>query len=263
MPVTIPRRNPWVTQFLVIGALIQRDVQTRFGKYQLGFFWFFIEPLISVLVIGLLLGSLIGRTAPAMPYPFFLLNGYMLLKLFTGPMNAGVGGMKSGVGLLVFPNVRPIDTYIAKFLFELVTTMVVYTTFCCVAMWIGIELSLDRLDIVLASFFLTWLSGCGMGLILGIAAARFNELEKVLPVIQRPLIFISCVLHPAYTLPHSAKDYLMWNPLVHGIELCRNALFPLYHIEGIRLGYLCTFAIVSMGIGIVLFRSHSHLVTKR
>ena len=88
MPVDIPRRSPWTNQKLVLIALLHREAITRFGKYKLGVLWMVVEPLISVIVLGLLLGPIVGRTAPDMPYAFFLLNGFMLLDAFSGPMSA-------------------------------------------------------------------------------------------------------------------------------------------------------------------------------
>ena len=62
--IRIPKRSPWVNQFLVIGALLQREVASRFGKYRLGFFWMLFEPVMSVIFIGLILGSIVGAHRP-------------------------------------------------------------------------------------------------------------------------------------------------------------------------------------------------------
>jgi capsular polysaccharide transport system permease protein len=263
MPVRIPRSNPLTTQFLVIGALIQREIQTKFGAYQLGFIWFFIQPLLGVLVMGFLLGPFIGRTAPAMPYPFFLLNGFMMLSLLTSPMMAGMRALSSNQGLLVFPGVRPLDPFIARFLLELITTVFVFGIFCAIAMWMGVWMSLDQLDILLFCFLLTWMIGCGFGLIFAVTASYLKEFEQIVPVINRPLMFISCVIHPAYTLSPTAKNILLKNPLVHTIELSRHALFPLYHLEGVNLLYPTVFAVTVLAAGLILFRGHSQYMLQR
>src|SRR6478672_9017278 len=122
-PIPIPRHSPWTSQVLVIRALFQREVTTRFGEYQLGFIWMLLEPLLSVIVIGLLLGSLAGRAVPEIPYPFFVLNGKLLLNLFTGPLNSSINATKANKGLLIYPNVRALDPFIARFVYELLTTL--------------------------------------------------------------------------------------------------------------------------------------------
>jgi capsular polysaccharide transport system permease protein len=263
MPVQIPRRSPWTNQRLVIGALLHREAVTRFGHYKMGILWMLLEPLISVIVMGLLLGPLVGRTAPDMPYAFFLLNGFVLLQTFTGPLTSGIGAISSNMGLLVFPKVQPLDLLIARFLFELCSSITAFVFFSLVGMWFGIHLSLGFLHILFASFLITWLAGCGLGLIMSVGAAHFQSVDKIVGFLKRPLLFLSCVLYPLYNLPEAARKFLLYNPLVHTIELSRKALFPFYHVGTVNLTYPAAFAIVLFAIGICLFHNKRHFLTQR
>jgi len=262
-PIPIPKHSPWVTQVLVLNALLRREVSTRFGEYKLGFFWMLFEPLLGVVVIGILIGSLAGRTVPEIPYPFFLLNGMLLIKLFTGPMNMGMNAIGSNTGLLVYPSVRPLDTFLARFLFELLTTFFSFSLFCVVSMWYGIGMSLGQLDVVFACYMLVWCFGCGLGLIFGVASAHYAEVDKIVLVLQRPLLFVSAVLFPVSALPASAQKMLMWNPLVHCIELSRNALFPHYNSGLANLAYPTVVAIVTLSLGLTFFHGNRHFLSQR
>jgi capsular polysaccharide transport system permease protein len=262
-PITIPKRSPWISQILVIRALFSREVTTRFGQYKLGFLWMLLEPLMSVLVIGLIIGTLAERTVPEIPYPFFLLNGFLMLNLFTGPISSGLTALGSNQGLLVYPNVKLLDPFIARFTFELITTMFSFVLFCVVGMLLGIRISLDQLHIIAASYIIIWLSGCGFGLIGAVAAAYYKELEKIVPVIMRPLLFLSAVLFPISTLSTTIQSYLLLNPLVHTIELCRHAMFPFYRVDGPNLLYPAEFALVVLAIGLTLFHNHRKFLSQR
>ncbi len=262
-PIPIPKRSPWVTQVLVIDALLKREIVTRFGEYRLGFFWMLFEPLLGVIVIGLIIGTLAERTVPEIPYPFFLLNGYLLMQLFVGPMMSGINSIGANQGLLVYPTVRPLDTFIARFLYELLTTLFSFTLFCSVAMWLGVNISLASLHILGLCYLITWMMGSGLGLIFGVASAHFNEVEKVVMVLKRPLLFISAVLFPLSAMPSTAQDLLLYNPLVHTIELSRNALFPHYHVDGPTLFYPFSFAIVVLAVGLTLFHGNRNFLSQR
>ena len=255
-PIAIPKRPPWVTQFLVIRALFKREVTTRFGKYRLGFFWMLFEPLLSVLVIGLIIGAIAERTVPEIPYAFFLLNGFLLLKLFTNPMTTGVTAIRSNKGLLIYPSVKPLDTLLTRFLFDILTTGFSFCVFCICAIWMGVRPSLGSLHIIFTAYLVTWLCGCGLGLMFGVASAYYNELEKVVPVIQRPLLFVSAVLFPLSVMPGYVREILLYNPLVHTIELSRNSMFPLYKVEGVTLVYPACCAIVVLAVGLSLFHNN-------
>ena len=148
-------------------------------------------------------------------------------------------------------------------LLDLLTTIFSFTVFCIVAAWLGLDFSLSYLDDLATSYLLTWFIGCGLGFIFGIIVFHYNEFEKVVPVLQRPLLFVSAVMFPMYTLPEQTKGILLWNPLVHTIELSRHALFPFYHAEGADLMYPTCFATVVMSIGLTLFRQNRHLLSQR
>lgn len=261
-PIPIPKHSPWISQGLVIGALLRREIATRFGEYRLGFFWMLFEPLLSVVVIGLIIGPFAGRAVPEIPYAFFLLNGFLLLKLFTGPMSIGINAIGANQGLLVYPTVRPLDTFIARFLYELITTVFSFLLFCIIALWIGIKLSFGSLEVLLACYVLTWAMGCGFGLIFGVAAAHFKEVEKLVMVIQRPLLFVSAILFPLSPLPTNIQEFLLMNPLVHTIELSRNALFPFYQVDGADLIFPAAVAIIVLSIGLTLFHGNRNFLSK-
>lgn len=193
---------------------------------------------------------------------FFLLNGFLLLQLFTGAMNSGVNAISANQGLLVYPSVKPMDPLLARFLYGLIMTMFSFSVFCVISMWMGIKLSLDSLHVVFAAYLITWACGCGFGLIFGVASAHFKELEKIIQVVQRPLLFVSAVLFPTNVLPTPTREMLMYNPLVHTIELSRHALFPYYRVLDANLIYPGAFAIVMLSIGITYFYNNRNLLSQ-
>ncbi len=263
MPVQIPINSAWTNQRLVLVALLHREAVTRFGKYKLGVLWLLVEPLTSVIVVGVVLGPVIGRTAPDMPYAFFLLNGMILLELLTGPMTAAMGAIKANQGLLVFPKVQPLDLLLARFVFEFGSAVFSFVVFCLIGMWVGVSLSLGSLHVLLACFVITWLMGCGLGLILAVTSTYYESVEKAYAFIRRPLIFVSCVLYPLYGLPESLQRILLYNPLAHTVEMSRKTLFPLYHVGDINLTYPAICAIVLLAIGMPLFHHHRHNLSHR
>jgi len=263
IPLPLPKHSPLVSKVLVIRALMLREMATRFGKYKFGFVWLILEPLLGVLVIGLIIGTIAERSVPEIPYPFFLLNGMLILKLFTSPMNASLRALDANQGLLVYPNVKPLDPFLARFGFELLTTAFAFLVFCVVAMWLGVRLSFDNLGVLLLCYLSTWATGCGLGLIFGVTSAYYKEIDKVIPVLQRPLLFISAVLFPLSTMPTSAQSLLLYNPLVHTIELARNALFPFYKVDGPNLAYPGLIAVTVLALGLTLFHNHRNFLASR
>lgn len=262
-PVSIPKNPPWLTQILVLRALLGRQIKSRFGEYQLGLIWMILEPLTGVLVIGFVIGTLAQRTVPEIPYVFFLLNGFMLMQLLTGCMNSGMTAINSSKGLLVYPAVKLIDPLIARFLFQLVITLFAYVVFCIAALWLGVDFSLANLGVVFSCYLITWAIGSGLGLILGVAVAHYPEIEMVMNFVQRPLLFISAVLFPSAALATEPRAWLMWNPLVHTIEQARHALFPFYNPAETNLLYPSIFALVTLAMGFTMFQNNQQFLSNR
>jgi capsular polysaccharide transport system permease protein len=262
-PVRLPNHPPWVIRSVVLGALLRQQMNLRFGEYRIGFFWMLVEPLLGVIIIGLLIGPYIkGRYVPEIPLAYFLLNGMLIFKLFTGPMASGIKSIDSFKTFLVYRSVKPLDTLLASFLYDLCTQFFSFTLFCVVASSLGYGVSLARLDVVLACFLLTWLMGCGIGLIFGVITAHFIEFGKIIRVITRPLVFVSGVLHPLAKLPNEIQYYLMFNPLVHTIEMSRHAFFPHYAIDGPNFFYPSVFAIIVLSLGLTLFHGNRSFLSQ-
>ena len=263
MAIRIREQSPWRSQVLVTKALLQREFITRFGKYKLGVIWVFVDPLLSVLVIGVLLGPLIGRSTGEIPYAFFLLCGFMLLNLCTGSINASLGAINANQGLLVFKKVQPLDPFIARFIFQLLTVGSALVIFCLTAAWFGTFLSTDRLPEAAACIIITWLIGSGIGLCSGIAVIKFKELEKIISYAMRPMIFVSAVLFPIDSIPPEIAKYLLYNPLVHTIEYLRMTLFPIYKANNVNLYYPAAWALCSCVCGLMSYRNNRHFLTQR
>ena len=220
--------------------------------------------MLGTLVLGVLVGGFTQRAAPEIPYPFFLLHGLLLLSTFSSPMSAGMNALSSNTGLLVYPAVKPIDPFIARLLLALVMTLVSMTLFSVIGMWMGVDLYLGKLDVLLACYLLAWLCGSGLGLIFGVAAAHFKEVEKIVPVIKRPLLFVSAVLYPLSIIPESGRKYLLFNPLIHMIETGRQALFPNYPlVPEVNLYYPTCFTLVVLSFGLGLFYNNRNFLLTR
>lgn len=263
MAIRIQKHSALKTQGFVLKALFKRELVTRFGKYKMGAIWMLVDPLVSVIILGLILGPFLGRSSGDIPYPFFLLCGFMMLGLLMGPINSSGTAMSANQGLLVFRQVQPFDAFVSRFLFELFTTSIAFFVFCLIGWWLGVQVSPHKIFTLLACVLITWLIGCGLGLVLGITSFKITELEKVIKYIQRPLIFISAVLYPISAIPSEYRGYLLLNPLVHTVECARTCLFSNYEANDVNLTYPAIFALVSLSLGMMVYRNNRHFLTQR
>jgi capsular polysaccharide transport system permease protein len=79
-----------------------------------------------------------------------------------------------------------------------------------------------------------------------------------------PLFFISGVIYPISSIPYPYQEWLMWNPIVHGVEGVRLGFGPYYRFPvELDVPYLFKVALVLMLLGLMLHaRFNSKLIRK-
>ena len=68
---------------------------------------------------------------------------------------------------------------------------------------------------------------------------------------------------PVSYIPVPYRDWLLWNPLVHGLELVRLGFFSNYHTLDVSFSYLYSWVLLSIALGLTLYRAlETRLVTQ-
>ena len=248
-------RSGFEVQQAAVKALFLREIRTRFGKFRLGYFWAILEPSAHLLVLLGIFGFIMHRTMPDISFPVFLLNGIIPYFIFSNITNRSVGAIEANQGLFNYRPVKPIDTIIARALLETVIYAAVYILLMVVVWMAGEYFKITNLLQLVATWGLLILFSCGIGLIFMVVGRTFAETQKFLPILLKPLYFISCIMFPLHSIPTDYWPYLLWNPLVHAVELSREAVMPGYVSEGVSLSYLAICTLVTVFAGLALYRN--------
>jgi len=256
-----PHRQRTSLQVLkdVIFALFIREIKTRFGAYRLGLAWAFLEPVAFILVLSAIRsfrssGGLFGGESYSIPFPVFFMLGYVPFQFFSKLLTQGAASVNANRGLFNYRQVRPIDAILARTLLEMLIFSSVMLIFLMVFWWFGFNATIADP----AQFFMVYavlgIFGCGIGMILCVGQMRFPELGKVIPLFTRPLFFISGVFFSLNDIPSQYHQYLLWNPVLHAIELIRYACYPSYNVDAVSFGYLAMSALFAVFFGLALYR---------
>lgn len=217
-------------QARVVGALMLREIKTRYGRQRLGYVWAIAEPIMFVVILAVLF-SVRGRgQAWGMPVVSFLATGILPYVLFRDLMGVGLQAVRSNKALLTFPQVKIFDLLLARALLEMATHFFVFVLLVIVIINLIDPLRIEEPLLVLAWLILVALFGFGLGLGLGTLAALFPVIEQLAPtLISRPMFFISGVFFTVELMPDNVRDIALLNPLLHMIELLRSAFFVEYN----------------------------------
>ncbi|ELY2795611.1 ABC transporter permease [Cronobacter dublinensis] len=248
------KRHGLAVQRATVLALFLREIKTRFGKFRLGYGWALLEPLLHLAILLFVLDFVMERTLPDISFPVFLLSGIIPYFIFSHITGRSVNAIEANQGLFNYRPVKPVDTIIARTLLEAGIYIAVYLLLLAMLAMMGEIFTCSHL----LTLFCVW--GClvifsfGTGLIFMVISSAFPEAEKFLPLLTRPLYFISCVMYSLNTIPQEYQHWVAWNPLVHVVELTRETLATSYESDGASLTYLAISTLVVLFTGLALYR---------
>ncbi|NNH76596.1 ABC transporter permease [Acinetobacter sp. ANC 5380] len=248
-----------------IRALLLRELQTRFGQYRLGYLWVFLEPLLTIGIMVVLFGTVMQRTLPGMDYPVFLINGIIPFFMFRTGVTLAISATESNRGLFSYRPVKPIDALLARNVLEFLLKFTAYIAFTAAFVWFGYSISFEQIPQLLGYWSLLFIFMLACSLIFIVIGDFSKELNKFLSVFFLILYFLSGILYSIHIIPVEYREYLLYNPLIHIFELMRHAVAPSYSlVPGISLSYFIIWMIVSLFIGLLLYkRFERHMVKSK
>lgn len=251
----IKTRSPLAITLAVWRAIFLREALSRLFDMRFAWFWLFMEPVCHIAFIAYVWRALRMHSVGGMDVIIWVLVGMLAFFLFRRTAVQTTYACDSNRPLFTYRQVKPFDTAIVRaglegFLMGLISIMV---------LMIGASLGHEILPIdpLMVSYIVLgiWLFGFGYGLVGSVLMALIPEMEHILKLIMFPIYLISGVIWPLSSVPQPYLDWLMYNPLAHGIELIRIAYFPYYHaVPGVSAAYLYAWAGGSVVLGLLLYR---------
>lgn len=252
----IKRRNGFQVMLAALHALIMREMQTRFGGYRLGYFWAPLEVMLQVVVFLVIFGTVMQRALPGMDYSLFLIAGIVPFFMFQRNATRALGAVSANQGLLMYRSIRHIDIIIARCLLELIIYFFSFWLLLGV-MWafFGLTFSVSSLHLILVGFGGLFLLSFGVALIMMIVGHYGGEIGKVIHIFFTILYLASGVIYSIHIVPEPYLGYLLYNPIIHSIELMRHALSPTYPIHHIDMSYFLKWVMAVNFVGLLLYKA--------
>ena len=252
--MSIAKRTPWQVQKAVWAALCRRELKTRFGVYKLGYVWAIFEPVSHILILTFIFSFIAREGYQGVPFAAFFASGIIPFFIFQKIINAATNAINPNKGLFIYRQVKPVDTVLVRSFIEFITN----TAALIFLIWLGVWFfNYDvipgrplELCLLLILFFL---GSTGLGLVCAVIGARWEESAKLIPQILRPMYFISGIFIPVQSLPEGLHAYLLWNPILHGVEQVRASIFYGYDPGATSILYFLVWSLLSLLVGFWYF----------
>lgn len=225
MPKAGSFRKSWAIQRRVIGALLMREVLTRYGRHNIGFFWLFVEPMMFTLGVTALWTLARANHGSNLPIVAFALTGYSTVLLWRNMPSRCIGSIQPNLALMYHRNVKVIDVFAARLLLEMAGASISFAVLALFFMGIGwISPPEDIGKVLFAWFMLAWF-GSSLAVMLASLSEQSEFIEKLWHPASYLLFPLSGAAFMVDALPKAAQDFILLLPMVHGVELLREGYF--------------------------------------
>jgi len=238
----------------VIGALMLRDMRTRFGRTFMGYVIIVGWPLAHLLVLmAIFLAT--RRVAPVgTSVPVFLGTGVLPYILCLYPGRMIMLCLVQNQPLLLFPIVKTTDVILARGLLEILTACWVTVIFALLLYICGVDIAPihyhEAIQAILATMYLAFA--------IGFIGAVLYKLVRAWLGVQIGFLILLYITAGVFFIPTNVPEdlqfYLWFNPLLHCVEWLRSAYYDGYGYGMLSQGYLISFSTLLLAIGLVIER---------
>ncbi len=248
-------RSAWEIQRAVIFSLLMRELKTRFGGRWLGFIWVLSEPVLHVAFLMIAFAYVRERVLPGVDYVIFLITGLVPFMQFKAILMRMMDALDVNRGLLSYRQVKPIDAMLSRVTLEIAIYATVYLLGLGLLAWMGYDALPVRPLELMATTLALLMSAFGVGLCLAILTDDSSRSRKLIRLLFFPLYMISCVVIPVHALPEAVLPWLLWNPLLHALEISRGMFMKGYQVIPQASGlYVAVFGVASLAFGMSCYR---------
>ena len=270
----MPSLSPSVRKSItLIYHFAERESKSRYKRSVLGWFWSFLNPLVTVGVYWFVFGAIYGAEAPetnnhnAESFGLYLFTGLIIWTLFTGLVDGSMEWLSSVSDLrkkIYFPTETALLGGAASNLVQTTLEVVVLLLIMAALSNIGWTLVFLPVAMALALGF-----GLGLGFIVSVLNARYRDIKYLVGILLNVAFFAVPIVYTPELLereelpvPEIARVFVEWNPVALFIEISRDAVYFLQVPLWNRFLAALVWSVVTFSIGWVYFRRQSMSISE-
>lgn len=243
--------NNFLKYKYLLMELIKKGVKLKYRRSYLGIIWTLLEPLLNMIVLAVVFGTLFGNDDKT--FPVYILTARLLYSFFAQATTGALKSIPSNASMIK-------KVYVPKYLYPLANVLFNYVIFglslvvlIAVSLILGVyptvyifQAIVPLINVLLLSF--------GVGMILSTIGVFFRDVEYLWSV-GLTLIMYTCAIfyYPDALLNSGFSWILKFNPLYCTIANFRSAIFG--EMMNLKMtAYSFGFSIMVIIIGLILFK---------
>ena len=245
-----PLLRSFQIQLRVVGALLMREILTRYGRHNIGFLWVFFEPMMFTLGVTALWTLSKATHGSSLPITAFAVTGYSSVLVWRNSASRCALAIEPNQSLLYHRNVRVIDLFLSRVILEIAGATISFLFLTTLFVTLGMmEPPADITQIIGGWIYLS-VFGIGLGFIVGALSERSEAAERIWHTVAYLLFPLSGALFMVDWMPRAVQKYILLLPMVHGVEMVRGGYFGALVEPHYDIGYMVVADLVMLLVGL-------------
>jgi capsular polysaccharide transport system permease protein len=248
-------------QCAVVGALILRELHTRYGRENIGYLWMIGEPMLLAVVIGImhLGGKHSVYLGDIQPVPFAVL-GYTTFMLFRGIVNRAAGSLEANAPLLYHRQVTVLDLIIARGFLEFASTFLTMSILMFLLVAADWAQPPIRPLVLFAAWGLIFWYALGHALLITALSYENRTFERLVHPYSYFMVGLSASFFQVGWMPPIVREILGWIPLTSLFELMRYGWFRGTNLDYFHGQYAIAVSAFMTWSGLIMLRRVQHKI---
>lgn len=238
-------------QLRVVGALLMREILTRYGRHNLGFLWLFLEPALFTLGIITLWSFMKAHSGGGISIVAFAITGYSYVLMWRNVSNRCAKAIEPNLSLMYHRYVKVLDLFLARIILEISGITISFITLMIIFYVLGIIDAPHDVFLMIMAWLLLTLFSTGLGLIVGVISETSEIFERVWHTFTYLFFPLSGAAYMVAFLPSNLQKLALYIPPLHGVEMLRHG----YYGDAIRTyedpWYLLVVSLVLIFVGLL------------
>lgn len=235
----------------LLKELVKKGIKLKYRRSYLGIVWSLLEPLLTMIVLSIVFGTLYGKDDKA--FPVYILTGRLLYSFFSTSTKAALKSIRSNSAMLK-------KVYVPKYLYPLSSVLFNYVIFLIslvvlviVSFVLGVYPTVYIWQALIALVLLLVLA-IGAGMILATIGVFFRDMEYLWSVALMLIMYTCAIFYTPEKLLKTGYAWILnYNPLYCIIDLFRAAVFG-RPMDQYCLIYSTVFSFAALFVGILCFK---------
>lgn len=260
-----PHNKLWEVDFKEIwryrdlfSMFVKRDIITQYKQTILGPAWFFIQPLLTMVMYMIVFGGIAGISTDGLPQALFYLAGILCWQYFADCLNKTSSTFTTNqniFGKVYFPRLivplATVSSNLVRLFIQLFLFLVVYVYYLVV----GVDVA-PNWYVLLFPVLVLMLAGLalGFGIIISSMTTKYRDLTILFTFVVQLWMYATPIIYPLSTIKNeTVRMVMLLNPITSIVETFKYGALGIGSFSWGALGYSFGFMVVLLAVGIVVF----------